>query len=173
MARFLEKYKQRLEQPIRGPYIASVEFFTPFARVVQKSREHSVGYSAQQAEEEQRGQEEIVTVNVEVLLTENYGPLIARPTGRGSNAPLGYEFRSSDFWREIEVGVISEDKVLKALNFTGEPTYVCAEHGCTLSGAMLHMEIAAKLFTAGTATVEVTPPEGDEVFVDFDLGVLR
>ena len=169
---FLEKYRQRLDEPETGPYIASVEFLTPFARMVSLSSEHSIGYSAQQAEQEHRGQEESVTINIEVLFTASYGPLISRPTDSRSGSPVGFAFRSSDFWRDIDVQVTTEDKALKPLRFNGEPTYVCVEHGCRLTGATLHLQFPARLF-ASAATVQVKPPEGPEVLVDFDLSTLR
>ena len=60
MTVFLEEYKQHLREPDRGPFVSSVEFLTPFALLVLQSRDHSTGYSAQQAAEEHRGVEENV-----------------------------------------------------------------------------------------------------------------
>src|ERR1700751_3902492 len=81
-ARFLAKYKQSLAVPKTGPHIASVELLTPFAQAVLRSSQETMGYSAQQAEAEHRGKEETVAMTIEVLLTDSYGPLIARPTGQ-------------------------------------------------------------------------------------------
>jgi hypothetical protein len=173
MARFLDKYRQYLPEPERGPQIYSVGFLTPFANLVLLSSEHTVGYSAQQAAKEYRGLRETVSVTVEVLLTESYGSLIARPTSERSGSPVGYAFRSPDFWRDIQVQVMVEDKILKPAHFSGEPNYLCNEHGCILTGAMLHLDFPAGAFNSDAATVQVTPPEGPEVFVDFDLTALR
>ena len=172
-ARFLGSYRQHLEAPETGPYIASVELLTPFALEVLLSSQQGVGYSAQRAEAEHVGKEEIVTVNVEVLLTETYGALIARPTGERSGSPIGYQFRSSGFWKDFDVYVTVGDKMVKPSHFRGEPTYLCNEGGCQLTGAVLRMEFPAGVFDADTATVQVVPPEGAEVWVDFDLTALR
>lgn len=172
-ARFLAQYNQRLDPPETGPYIASVELLTPFALEVLLSSQQSAGYSAQRAEAEHVGKEELVAINVEVLLTDSYGPLIARPTGERSGSPIGYEFRSSGFWRDFEVQVRVNDEVVKPLHFRGEPTYLCNEGGCQLTGAMLRMEFPAGRFDSDMATVQVVPPEGREVWVDFDLTTLR
>jgi hypothetical protein len=172
-ARFLDKYKQHLAAPETGPWIASVELLTPFARVVVQSSQQTMGYSAQQAEAEHRGKEEIVAMNIEVLLTDSYGPLIARPTGQRSGSPVGYAFRSPDFWRDIEVHVAVDDRIVKATRSSGEPTYRCSDDGCQLTGATLRFEFPASAFASNTATVQVTPPEGPEVFVDFDLTAVR
>jgi hypothetical protein len=172
-ARFLAKYRHYLAAPKTGPYIASVELLTPFARVVLQSSDQTIGYSAQQAEAEHREKKESVAMNIEVLLTDSYGPLIARPTGERSGSPVGYAFRSPDFWRDIEVQVAVDDKIVKPTKVGGEPNYRCSEGGCQLTGATLRFEFPAGVFNSNTATVQVTPPEGPEVFVDFDLTAVR
>jgi hypothetical protein len=172
-ARFLGRYKQHLGSPESGPYIASVELLTPFARLVLRSSEQTIGYSAQQAAQEHRGKEESVAITLEVLLTESYGSLIARPTSRRSGSPVGYAFRSPDFWRDIQVQVIVDDRIVKRAHFVGEPNYSCGENGCILTGATIQLELPAGAFSSDAATVQVLPPEGPEVFVDFDLTALR
>ncbi len=172
-ARFLAKYKQPLAVPKTGPYIASVELLTPYARVVLVSSQQTMGYSAQQAEAEHRGKEEAVAMNIEVLLTSSYGPLFTRPTGERSGSPIGFAFRSPDFWEDIQVQVTVGDKIVKPAHFTGEPNYMCAEDGCRLTGATLRFEFPASAFTSDAATVQVSPPEGPDVLVDFDLTSLR
>ena len=172
MTAFLEKYKQHLREPDRGPFVSSVEFLTPFALAVLQSKDRSTGYSAQQAAEEHRGVEENVVVNIEVLFTESYGALIQRPISDRSGAPTGFAFRSSDFWRDIDVQVIVKDKVIKPASFSGEPIYFCAR-GCALMGATMRLEIPARFVDSDLATMHVVPPEGPEVWVDFDLTGLR
>src|SRR5437899_2576198 len=61
-ARFLAKYKQSLAVPKTGPYIASVELLTPFARAVFVSSQQTMGYSAQQAEAEYRENKETIAM---------------------------------------------------------------------------------------------------------------
>jgi hypothetical protein len=172
-ARFLDRYKQRLAAPENGPYIASVELLTPFARAVLRSSQQTVGYSAQEAEAEHGGKEESVAITVEVLLTDSYGSLIARPTSERSGSPVGYAFRSPNFWRDIQVQVIVDDKIVKPAYFGGEPNYSCGEHGCILTGATIKLELPAGAFSSDAATVQISPAEGPEVAVDFDLTTLR
>jgi hypothetical protein len=172
-ARFLAKYKQPLAAPKTGPYIASVELLTPYARVVLVSSQQTMGYSAQQAEAEHRGKEETVAMNIEVLLTRSYGPLLTRPTSERSGAPIGFAFRSPDFWEDIQVQVRVGDEIVKPAHFSGEPNYMCGEDGCQLMGATLRFEFPAGAFSSDAATVQVGPPEGPEVVVDFDLTALR
>jgi hypothetical protein len=82
--------------------------------------------------------------------------------------------RSPDFWREFRLRVFQKDQLLIPLNATGDPNFDCGEDsGCDLTGATLTFEYPAAAFTDDTATVLVTPPEGDPVSVDFDLTSFR
>src|SRR5216683_5363374 len=47
-AEFLEKYRRHLSVPESGPWISTVEFFTPYAEMVELSQ-RSLNYSAQTA----------------------------------------------------------------------------------------------------------------------------
>jgi hypothetical protein len=174
MARFLEKYTQHLPQPKTGPYISSVTFFTPFAQLVVSSSQHLNGYSAQQAQIDHRNQEESVKIIVQIQFTDSYGALIPRPTGSRSGSPTGYVLRPYNFWKDFDVQVSSEDRKLKPFSSFGQPNFLCSEDGgCTLTGATLQFEFPADDFASGSATVDVDPPEGDPVSVDFDLTHLR
>ncbi len=136
-ASFLSKYIKLLPPPKTGPYISSVTFFTPFAQVAQLSDRHIGNYSAQQAQLDHRGQEEVVEIFVEIQLTSSYGPL----------APSDYH---------------------------GHANYSCGRYGpCFLMGATLEFDFPADAFISDSATVQIDPPEGDPVSVDFDLSTLR
>ena len=57
---------------------------------------------------------------------------------------------------------------------SGEPTYRCIyKGGCELTGAMVHVQLPAKLFTSGSATLAIYPKVADPTYVDFDLSSLR
>ena len=173
-ARFLNKYTTFLPPPKTGPDIASVTFFTPFALLVQQSSQHSSGYSAQQAALDHRGQGESVRIIVQILLTDSYPAYIPRPTGSRSGSPIGFVLRPYDFWKDFDVQVFSEDRILKPFTSSGEPNYLCSEDGgCTLTGATMQFEFLAESFASDSATIQVTPPEGDPVSVDFSLNSLR
>jgi hypothetical protein len=172
MAEYLAKYKKLLAPPRIGPHISSVEFLTPFASLIRLSSQR-VNYSAQQAAEEHRGKQEVVAINMEVHLTPSYGAFIAAPTGPRSGSPIGYTLRSPDFWKDFGVQVVMDDKILEPTEFIGEPDYLCDQGGCVLTGATIHLELPAEIFTSDSATVHVAPPEGPEVSVDFNLISLR
>jgi hypothetical protein len=174
MVAFLNKYTKYLEAPKTGPDIASVTFFTPFALLVQQSSERSSGYSAQQAALDHRDQGEFVRIIVQIQLTSSYAAYIVRPTGKRSGSPNGFVPRPYDFWKDFDVQVSSKDQKLKPFSSSGHPNLICSDDGgCEVTGATLQFDFTAEDFASGFATIDVTPPEGDPVSVDFDLDRLR
>ena len=174
MARLLEKYSKHLPVPKSGPYIASVTFFTPFAQLVMSSSEHSSGYSAQQAEIDHRSQAESVRIVIDILFTDSYGPYIVRPTGSRPGSPTGFVPRPYDFWKDFQVQLFDGDKPIRPFTSSGQPTLSCSdEGGCMLVGATIEFEFLAESLPADSVTVQVDPPEGDQVMVDFDLASVR
>jgi hypothetical protein len=172
-ARLLEKYAKRLPPPRTGPQIASIAFLTPFAQLVRFSESYGGNYSAQQAALDHRQHEEIVEISVEILFTASYGALLPASTGSRPDSPQGYRLRPYDFWKDFDVQVYEGDEKRAPQRFNGEPNYFCGEGGCTLTGATLHLEFPATAFTSDSVTVQVFPPEGPDVSVDFDVNALR
>jgi hypothetical protein len=173
MATFLNKYTKFLSPPKTGPHIYSVTFFTPFALLVQQSSQHTSGYSAQQAALDHRDQGEFVRIIVQIQLTDSYGPFIVRPTGSRSGSPKGFVPRPYDFWKDFDVQVFSKDQKLEPFSSSGQPDLLCDEGGCTLTGATLQFDFSAEDFPSGSAIIDINPPEGDPLSVDFDLDHLR
>ena len=170
----LAKYIKMLSMPESGPYISSITFFTPFALVAQLSSQRGMNYSAQQAQQDHRKQEEFVRIIIQIQLTPSYGTLIPRPTGSHSGSPIGYSLRPSDFWKDFQVEVLDKDKSLAPLASSGTPNYACdPDGGCILVGATLQFDYPAKVLTSDSPNIRITPPEGEPVSVDFDLSTLR
>ena len=173
MSRLLSRYTQLLPLPETGPHIASVTFLTPFALLVRHSSEQP-NYSAQQATKDHDPDKEIVVIEIQIFLTQSYGAVIPTPTGSRSDSPVGLRLRPSDFWKTFKYQVFDDKDELIIDDLTGEPTYSCdGEGGCDLSGATIRIQFAATAFTSDTAGIDITPPEGDPISVDFDLSSLR
>jgi hypothetical protein len=176
LATFLGKYIQQLPPPQTGPYISSVAFFTPFAQLVQFSDRYIGNYSAQQAALDHRGQAEFVHIVVEIQLTPTYGAFLAPEPSRSRSQPPPVP-RPQDFWRDFQVQIFDGDQpqALAPSDFHGKANYNCGRYGypCYLAGATLEFDLPSEAFTSGSATIDVTPPEGDPVSVDFDLTRLR
>jgi hypothetical protein len=172
MAAVLKKYTKFLPPPKSGPYIYSVSFLTPFALLVEYSSRQT-DYSAQRAALDHKSQGEAVEISIEILLTSSYGALTTWPTGSRSGSPLGTRLRSADFWRTFKFRILDGNEEITTDDLTGEPHYICSEGGCTLSGATVRLRFPADAFYSESATINVLPPEGDPVSVDFDLATLR
>ena len=174
LALLLAKYVKALPMPESGPNISSITLLTPFALVAQLSSQRSFSYSAQEAEQDHRKQEEIVRIIIQIQLTETYGALITRPLNPKTGSPFGLGQRPSDFWKDFQVQVLGKEKILSPSNSSGEPIYGAdGNGGSILIGATLQFDFPAKAFKSDSPTVQVTPPEGDPVSVDFDLTRLR
>jgi hypothetical protein len=169
-ARLLSRYVKSLPLPAAGPYIQSVTFLTPFALLVQNSS-RQYGYSAQQAAKDHHSDNEIVAISIAIQFTPSYGSSLSVPASSRSGSP-GIQLRSPDFWQDFDIAVFDGQNKLTATGVTGDPTYFCNE-GCTLSGAVVHLEFPAESFASSTATIQVTPPEGKQVSVEFDSTHLR
>ena len=170
---FFAKYAKNLPAPQYGPYVSTVRFLTPYAQVVSLSGNKSAGYSAQQAERDHHPDAETVVVSVDIYLTDSYGPFLAAATDSGSGSAAGLTPRSSDFWRDFDVSVSSDSRTLSQQDTSGQAIYNCSESGCSLVGATVTLTFAASKFPPDSVTVNVVPPEGDEVNVDFDLTSVR
>jgi hypothetical protein len=178
---FLASYYKHFPPPKTGPYISSVAFLTPYALLAQFSNQQLPGYNAQQAERDHRRMVETVKILIEIQLTDTYPAVIPNPTGQTSGTPWDRIQRPSDFWRDFRIQVISDNKVLSPLIARGEPNYICDSdleglapgEWCTLMGATVHLEFLADQFAPDSATIEINPPENDQILVDFDLSRIR
>lgn len=173
LGRFLDKYIKHLRAPKTGPYITSAAFFTPYALLAQLSNQRLYGYSAQQAEMEHRHMVETVQIIVEIQLTDTYPAFILNPSERTTGTPWDYIARPSNFWQDFKIQVISDKKTLSPFKYSGEPNYICGDGGCSLVGATVQFEFLADAFEPGDASIQIDPPEGDQVVVDFDLSSIR
>lgn len=172
VALFFDKYAKHLSQPPSGPYISTVSFLTPFALLVEHSSRQS-NYSAQKAQLDHHSDLETVSIRIEVLLTNSYGPFLSKRTGPRSGSPVGIQLRPSNFWREIKFQFFDGKEEIVTESIHGQPQYQCTEDGCLLTGANIEADFPAEAFTSSDATILITPPDEEPVAVDFDLSAFR
>ena len=173
LGKLLDKYVLHLQPPKSGPYIESVSFFTPYVLTALYSSQQLSIYSAQQAQLDHLKNPEVVRVTVQIFLTESYNAFSAAAAGPDSHSPKGVFVRPSDFWRDFRLHTCQKDKLVIPANAKGEPLFRCEDSGCILSGATLTFEYPAAAFTENSVTIQIDPPEGDPVVVDFDLTAFR
>jgi hypothetical protein len=172
MTAFLNKYTKLLPMPKSGPHISAVTFLTPFALLVEYSSRQT-GYSAQRAALDHKAHDEMVEIQIEILLTPTYGAILTPPTHSRAGSPNGIQLRSPEFWRAFKYRIYDGEEEITTDDITGEPQYQCSEGGCLLGGATVYVRFPATAFTSDSATMEITPREGDAVSAQFDLSSLR
>ena len=173
-ARFLDQYVKHLAAPKSGPYVSSVALFSPYAMVVMQTAQQIGHYSAQQAQIDHRSREESVLCVVEIQLTEAYPAFIPDPAQTNSASPTRFVPRPYDFWTDFHFHVLDGEKELRPFSSSGHPNYSCGDNGgCMLTGATVEFEFYAEPFPTDEATVEIIPPEGDQLDLDFDLASVR
>jgi hypothetical protein len=173
LQKLLDKYVRYLQPPKSGPNIQSVSFLTPYILTALYSSQQVSIYSAQQAQLDHLKNPEVVRVTVQVFLTDTYGAYVSAPTGPDAHSPKGFFLRPSDFWRDFRLRVFQKDELVIPTKASGEPSYRCDDSRCVLSGATLTFEYPAAVFTDTSATVQIDPPAGDPVVVEFDLTSFR
>jgi hypothetical protein len=167
-------YIKRLPAPKSGPHISSVTLLTPFIQLVANSDRLIGNYSAQQAALDHRGKEETVRIVVNILLTESYGRLIVAPQDSSSRSTSPLTPRPHDFWKDFQVQAFGGKHTLAPASFQGHADSNCGRRGpCIMYGATIILEFPAESFPSDSISVQVIPPEGDLVSVDFDLTRLR
>ena len=167
---FFSAYTHHLPLPEKGPYISEVELLTPYAQVVEQSRQNTVGYSAQQAEQDYRIRGDLIRVRVRIEFTPTYNGLESHRSSRDSATGDSFTPRPLDFWRDFSFALKQNDGVIKPKTISGEPIY---NNDGTFAGAYVWLEYAAEEVASTDLAVEVFTPDGQHVVVSFDLASLR
>jgi hypothetical protein len=169
---FLLDYVKALPLPKTGPHISVITLLTPFAQLAKFSSSYVANYSAQQALLDHRGKKELVKISIEALFTTSYPAMILDPHSSSSKSLIP---RPSGFWQDFRVQVSNGGQLLSPSYSGGRPlSRGCGRIGrCGPVGALLNLEFPATAFSAETITIQVTPPKGDSVSVEFHPARLR
>ena len=162
---FLSKYKETLPRPKTGPDIAEMEVRTPFAQVVVSSREHSVGYSPMQAEQDYRKDPDTLQVRIQILYPAP-SPLLPPVSCQGVNRMISVQ----DCFRDFRFRFRQSKDDLQPIRSYGVPIY--SGDGDRNGGDVWFTFRAAEV-ASGPLRVTVSTPEGHEVSATFDLAALR
>jgi hypothetical protein len=166
--KFLSKYKETLPLPKTGPHIAEMEVRTPFAQVVVSSREHSVGYSAQQAGQDYKKDPDTLQVRIQIRFTATFAigsPIMPPPACQGVQRMNSAKDCFHDFRFRF-----SQSKDLQPIRFYGVP--IESGDGDPAGGDVWFTLRAAEVASA-PLRVTVSTPDGHEVSATFDLAALR
>ena len=109
-AGLLVSYLRTLPPPKSGAHISEVEVYTPYSQLVELSRLHSVGYSAQQAVADYRANSHTFLVRIRIDFTSTYGALELYRSGRLLDPPKhSSEAEPPDYHRDFRAGLSLKD----------------------------------------------------------------
>lgn len=164
---FLGRYMHRFPSENRKVSPGIIELRTPYERIVKKSRDDQVNYSAQQAAIDYAAQANTVEVivyfgfynddaNTAELYKDNQGHILDR---------------RENFWRDYKFRV-TQEKVIEPKKVEGTPRY--SSRGRGLSGANVRLELDTNALTASKLRVEVISLDGKTTATaDFVLDQLK
>lgn len=116
-ARAFVSYLKMLPEPKSGPYISEVEVYTPYSQLVERSRLHSVGYSAQQAKKDYRATPDSLFVRIRIDFTATYGAFELYRSGRLLESPKGSSSDARpDYHRDFRAGLSQKGEWIEPLS---------------------------------------------------------
>jgi len=174
---FLLQYVQRFPPPKTGPHVSQIELLTPYAFLVQTSRNRSMEYSAQQAEQDYHKLENTIRVHISIRFTPTYGFQVTGPSRGETTGNPGIKVHGEDFWRDFTFQFTQEQsgdgKPLAPFDMWGEPYYSKTRFGSALGGADVWLLLDAANVTSDPIKIDVATPDGQHIPVVFDLSKLR
>ena len=122
-ARLFLAYLKTLPAPKSGPYVSEVELYTPYSQLVERSRLHSVGYSAQQAKQEYRATSDSIFVRIRIDFTSTYGAFELYRSGRLLEpGKRGSETKRPDYDRDFHAGLSQREQWIEPLTIRVVPS---------------------------------------------------
>lgn len=174
-AQTLAAYARRFPVPEKGPQVSRVELLTPYAQVVDLSRQRTVGYSAQQAAADYRERGATIVVRFTIEFTNTYPATVAARNPDPHASGTAVQLRSYQFWRDFRFGLSQNDKWIEPRSMDGQPLFGESATGSTgeFRGATVKVEYDAGDVASEPVEAEVFTPDGQHVVAGFDLGKLR
>jgi hypothetical protein len=171
MTQELAPYTKRLALPERGPYISEIKLFTPYAQIIDISRQQSGHYSAQQAQQDYRDRGDTLLVFVRIEFTATYSYPQAAASANRVAKEQGINLQPQDFWKDFRLGLSQDGGRVEPLSERAEALYNRGEGG--LGGVVVWLEFDARDVASTETSIEVDTPDGQHVAVRFDLTRLR
>jgi hypothetical protein len=178
-AEFLAPYSQQFNATNvqNTPQVAEIQVLTPFAQVVDQSRQNLSGrYTEQQAVQAYHHQGDTVIVLIRLMLPGAYpqserSPQAPPASSHGQSAVL----RPENFWQNFQFAVKQNGKVLATRSISNKAVYSSATNAApaTLDGQTVWLEYDSKSVAPEEITVDVTSPDAKTITTNFDLKKLR
>jgi hypothetical protein len=176
---FLDSYTARITEPQNGAHIAEIELLTPYAQIVDQSRQKTAaGYSEEQATQDYNLHGSTVKVNIVIMLPAAY-PKAAETTAAPTPPPATRSEKSAispeNFWQNFQFHLKQNGKAIPSRGISNQPIHSSATNNApaVLDGENVWLEFDIKDVAAELTTVEVITPDGKAIKANFDLKKLR
>ena len=176
---FLAPYLTQITEVQKDVHIAQIELLTPFAQIVDVSRQKAAdGFTEEQAIEYYKTHGNTVNVNVTMMLPSAYPktaeskevPTPEPPTGAQKSA-----LRPENFWQNFQFNLKQNGKTIPSRRISNQPIYSTATNTApaVLTGENVWLEYDVKDVASELTSMEVVTPEGKVIKATFDLKKLR
>ncbi len=176
---FLAPYLPQITEPQNDVHIAQIELLTPYAQIVDRTRQKTTaGYSEAQATEDYKQYGNIIKVNVALMLPAAY-PKSAQTTEASTPPPATgqqkSDIRPENFWQNFQFNLKQNGKTIPSRRISNRPIYSTAtkDTPSVLDGENVWLEYDVKDVASAATTVEVVTPQGKVIKANFDLSKLR
>ena len=178
-ANFLTPYLKQITENSQAPHIAEIHILTPFAQVVDLSRQFTSGYTEEQAAREYHQRGDTIVVRIVLMLPAAY----PRPESRPGQTPAPPQespqantaLRPENFWQNFRFEMKQHGKTIPTRFIRNKPIYSTPtkDTPAVLDGATVWLEYDAKDVASDDTVVEVTTPDSKTISAAFDLKKLR
>jgi hypothetical protein len=176
---FLANYLAQITEPQNDVHIAQIELLTPYAQIVDDSRQKSAGvYKEDQAIQDYKTHGNTMKVNVSLMLPSAYPktaeskevPTPPPATGSEKNA-----IRPENFWQNFQFNLKQNGKTIPSRGISNQPIHSTATNTApaVLTGENVWLEYDVKDVASELTEVQVVTPEGKVIKATFDLKKLR
>jgi hypothetical protein len=176
---FLAPYLTQITEPQNDVHIAEIELLTPFAQIVDQSRQRTAGgYSEDQATQDYKRSGNTVKVNVVMMLPSAYPKTAAAPAGPATAPATGPEksaIRPENFWQNFKFNLTQNGKTIPSRGISNQPIHSTATNNspAVLDGENVWLEFDVKDVAPEQTIIEVVTPQGKVIKASFDLKRLR
>jgi hypothetical protein len=176
---FLAPCLTQITEPQNDVHIALIELLTPFAQIVDESRQKSADrFTEEQAAQDYKSHGNTVKVNVTMMLPSAY-PKTAEskevPTPEPATGSQKSALLPENFWQNFQFNLKQNGKTIPSRGISNQPLHSTATNNApaVLTGENVWLEYDVKDVASDLATVEVVTPEGKVIKANFDLKKLR
>jgi hypothetical protein len=172
---FLAQYLKKISGGENDPYTAEIQILTPYAQVVDRSRQKTTSYSEKQAALDYRQHGNTILINIVIMLPAAY-PTTGTDS-RTTNPPAANSrvVRPENFWQNFQFNVKQNGKAVPPRSIRNKSIDSSATKGApaVLDGANVWLEFDAKDVASEETIVEVVTPDAKTMSATFDLKKLR